>query len=103
MNSLFVETKGNDSYVSWWPSAKVWADSPYNVGYWSADCESWYQQRLNEISHGTAIPLSGTIWRSHLKSKGSPGPIKRFAINMESLCNAFLRSGVSLVDEDSVL
>jgi hypothetical protein len=42
-----------------------------NVGYWSADCEDWYQRRLAEIKAGTATLYSASEWRGRLKLKAT--------------------------------
>ena len=39
---------------SWWPKQSVWELSGLNVGYWSPDCEIWFQAHLATIHQGTA-------------------------------------------------
>ncbi|KAF8868722.1 hypothetical protein BD779DRAFT_1396287, partial [Infundibulicybe gibba] len=47
---------------SWWPKTHTWEKSGYNVGYWSIDCENFYQRRLEEIKSGQG-PATATEWR----------------------------------------
>ena len=39
---------------SWWPKQSVWELCGLNVGYWSSDCEIWFQSHLATIRQGTA-------------------------------------------------
>jgi hypothetical protein len=49
----------------------IWRTSGYNVGYWSADCEKWYQDRLTEIRNGKAKLYTASKWRVALRLKSS--------------------------------
>ncbi|KAK0215391.1 hypothetical protein IW262DRAFT_1277835, partial [Armillaria fumosa] len=45
---------GNDQQwmmLSWFLKPAAWATSGLNVGFWTSDCESWYQKRLQENEH----------------------------------------------------
>lgn len=55
--------------VSWWPRSDLWnaAFSAYNVGYWSASCEAWFQERLSQIRVGRAQPKSAVEWKAYLR------------------------------------
>ncbi|KAG1812799.1 uncharacterized protein BJ212DRAFT_1276213 [Suillus subaureus] len=43
---------GNVEIVSWWPRPQAWAASGLNVGFWSSQCESWFQSCLDNIRRG---------------------------------------------------
>jgi hypothetical protein len=58
-----------DGHISWWPKFNTWKQSGYNVGYWSKDCETWYQNRLQKIREGTAELHNASTWRGKLKEK----------------------------------
>lgn len=53
--------------ISWWPKHNVWLNSGLYVGYWSPDCEEWYQRRLQSIVDGNAQPWTAGQWRAALK------------------------------------
>lgn len=40
-----------------------------NVGYWTPDCEAWYQARLHKIRQGTAKLHTATEWKNKLKHR----------------------------------
>ncbi|GJJ15406.1 hypothetical protein Clacol_009682 [Clathrus columnatus] len=40
--------------VSWWPKQNVWARKGLSTGYWTAQCEEWYQFGLKTILEGKA-------------------------------------------------
>jgi hypothetical protein len=40
--------------LSWWPKPSAWENLGFNVGYWSRDCETWYQKYLAAIRSSTA-------------------------------------------------
>ncbi|KAK0185699.1 hypothetical protein F5146DRAFT_937387, partial [Armillaria mellea] len=47
---------GNESqhlFLSWFPKPAAWELSGLNIGFWSSDCESWYQSCLAEINSPT--------------------------------------------------
>lgn len=53
--------------VSWWPKPAAWNRSGLNIGYWSSDCEEWYQNRLSEIRSQKADPRSHAKWKHALR------------------------------------
>jgi hypothetical protein len=59
--------KNQTSDFSWWPKHSTWMSSTMNVGYWTADCEKWFQARLTEIRNGTATLKTASEWRTALK------------------------------------
>ncbi|TFK69382.1 hypothetical protein BDN72DRAFT_767990 [Pluteus cervinus] len=34
---------------SWWPKHVAWEKAGLNMGYWTPDCEAWFQIRCNSI------------------------------------------------------
>jgi hypothetical protein len=51
--------------MSWFPKHNVWAQSGYNVGQWTQECEDWFEKRMTEIQEG-GQPLDSHTWRSKL-------------------------------------
>lgn len=51
----------------WWPKPNAWGNGGLNIGYWSADCESWYQRRLETIRAAKVQLRSGAEWRQALR------------------------------------
>ncbi|HEV7738261.1 MAG TPA: hypothetical protein VGO47_12930 [Chlamydiales bacterium] len=62
---------GTGTNLSWWPKQGAWASSGLNVGYWSADCEEWFRNRLASIKDGTAQLRSATEWKKGLRFRGT--------------------------------
>ncbi|KIJ39403.1 hypothetical protein M422DRAFT_148352, partial [Sphaerobolus stellatus SS14] len=48
---------------SWWPKQNIWEGGGLNIGYWSNDCEVWYQNRLADIKAGKAKLKTAAEWR----------------------------------------
>lgn len=59
----------------WWPKPSAWESSGLNVGYWSPDCENWYQRRLQTIRDGNATLRSGTQWKDAMKMQKKTRPL----------------------------
>ncbi|KAG2109495.1 hypothetical protein BD769DRAFT_1365361 [Suillus cothurnatus] len=38
--------------LSWWPRPQAWAGSGLDMGFWSSQCEDWFQKRLENIHQG---------------------------------------------------
>ncbi|KAJ7778000.1 hypothetical protein DFH07DRAFT_689013, partial [Mycena maculata] len=51
------------SRISWWPLPHAFRSSGLNTGWWSPDCEVWFQQRQAAIKRGTAKLLTQTEWK----------------------------------------
>jgi hypothetical protein len=88
-NLLLGHTAGQDTEVSWWPKTNTWSNSGYNVGYWSADCENWYQERLTEIRQGKAELHMASKWRQILKLKNSH--TTQFVIGINTMADMLLQ------------
>ncbi|TFK58176.1 hypothetical protein BDN72DRAFT_751479, partial [Pluteus cervinus] len=48
---------------SWWPKHAAWEKAGLNMGYWTPDCEVWFQIRCNSIRDGTAMLRTAEQWR----------------------------------------
>lgn len=73
--------------MSWWPPVDLWA-SLVRQSFWHSRSESLYESRLDELSKGTALPLTNTQWRSRIKSASV---VRRATTNNTALCSAFLK------------
>ncbi|KAF8215124.1 hypothetical protein K438DRAFT_1561811 [Mycena galopus ATCC 62051] len=52
--------------VSWWPKPTAFNTSGLNIGWWSPDCERWFQHRLTVIKNG-APPRKQADWKHIIK------------------------------------
>jgi len=60
-----TQSTGNQfSHLSWWPRQSPWLKSGLNWGFWTANDETWFQKRLQDIRAGKASALSSTEWNS---------------------------------------
>ena len=57
----------NIAQVSLWPTHNVFVNSGLWPGYWSSDCEKWFQGRHQEIISGKAEMYSAATWRQKLR------------------------------------
>jgi hypothetical protein len=74
LNSVYALIKfsafpDQTSLLSWFPPEHHFLHSGMNVGFWSNDCESWYQMRLGQIRSGTRQLLSAIKWKTWSSSK----------------------------------
>ena len=53
--------------MSWWPKQSIFLKSGLWPGYWSPQCEEWFQGRLCQIQEHTAQLKKSTKWPSALK------------------------------------
>lgn len=59
-----VENDGQQKkLISWWPKPSAFASSGLNIGWWSADCERWFQKRRSEIISGNAQLYTLREWK----------------------------------------
>ncbi|KAG1744796.1 hypothetical protein EDB19DRAFT_1632566 [Suillus lakei] len=89
---------GTMDKVSWWPRPQAWAASGLNVGFWSMQCEEWFQKRLNNIQEGVSRvrntcvnddngPMTTTQWRRSLKFNVGTNKMMK---NIDAACSQFL-------------
>lgn len=45
----------------------MWEGSGLNVGYWSEDCEKWYQNHIKKCIAGTAMLRNPAEWRHAMR------------------------------------
>lgn len=55
------------SHMSWWPKQSLFLKSGLWPGYWSPQCEEWFQGRLNQILGHTARLRKSSSWPNSLK------------------------------------
>ncbi len=53
--------------MSWFPKPTAWKGSGLDVGFWSADDESWYLHRVAKYLGGDFKCENQTEWRKSLK------------------------------------
>ena len=68
--------------------------SGLNVGYWSPDCEAWFQSRAKEITERTASVKNAGQWAAAMKFE-KPRTL-RFVSNQEIIARSFLLAPESL-------
>ncbi|KAJ7689236.1 hypothetical protein B0H14DRAFT_2249385, partial [Mycena olivaceomarginata] len=49
--------------VSWWPKPAAFFHSGLNIGWWSPDCERWFQKRRLEIENDRAELYTQNEWK----------------------------------------
>ncbi|KAJ6484901.1 hypothetical protein C8R45DRAFT_931335 [Mycena sanguinolenta] len=62
-----IDDEKQTTRVSWWPKPHAFELSGLNTGWWSPDCERWFQQRLAVIKSGTAHLHKQADWKRFLK------------------------------------
>ncbi|KAJ7788705.1 hypothetical protein B0H14DRAFT_2398127, partial [Mycena olivaceomarginata] len=78
--------------VSWWPRPNAFSHSGMNTGWWSPDCERWYQQRLALIRANRATLNTQTDWKRFIELfKAS----REVALNNEKIAAQFLDSRIT--------
>lgn len=85
--------KAQAKELSWWPKASTWENSGLDVGYWSEDCEDFYQRRLEEIRKGEAVLLPAKKWRDRIKFKAHQ--TAQFRERVDQLSDTLLQGGHS--------
>jgi hypothetical protein len=66
---LETEHSKQTSESSWWPKHSAWIKSGLYVGYWTPQCEAWFQERLQMIreQHPDGRPLRATAWNKKIR------------------------------------
>src|SRR5215471_869346 len=67
----------------WWPPHSTWIKGSLHVGYWTQQCERWYQDRLVAIKSREAQPLTRNEWKVCLRRSHHTCPFVE-AIEMAS-------------------
>ncbi|KIJ43329.1 hypothetical protein M422DRAFT_170099, partial [Sphaerobolus stellatus SS14] len=77
------------SRISWWPLPHAWNKSGLDVGYWSAECETWYNTRLKRIAEGGVLLRTTAQWKKTLvRNRNMP----KFMKNYREVCELALDS-----------
>ncbi|KAF7307603.1 hypothetical protein MIND_00555500 [Mycena indigotica] len=76
-------------YASFWPTLAAFQSSGLSVGWWSPNCERWFQKRLMELQGGTGNLLSTPEWRSKIRFNAQG---RRTAANNSTMARKFLES-----------
>ncbi|KAG6819796.1 hypothetical protein H0H93_008550 [Arthromyces matolae] len=53
--------------LSWWPKPSIWSTAGINLGFWSEDCERWFQGQLSKLENGEYSLKNPAAWRNGLK------------------------------------
>jgi hypothetical protein len=53
--------------VSWFPPPNIWNLSGFNVGHWTEECETWFQDHVSKIRSDRFQPLSSKAWRADIR------------------------------------
>ncbi|KAJ7664375.1 hypothetical protein DFH06DRAFT_986073 [Mycena polygramma] len=77
------------SQISWWPKPTAFSSSGLNTGWWSPDCDHWFEERLSKIKSGTAKLHTQTEWKRYIRFYKKSHDI---AIANERISNEFLRN-----------
>ncbi|CAK5284660.1 unnamed protein product [Mycena citricolor] len=73
--------------VSWWPQPGTFFTSGLNVGWWTPDCEQWFQSVLKQMRENKAVVLNNGDWKARIRGYSAAG---RMAKNLEAVHKEFL-------------
>ncbi|KAK7006430.1 hypothetical protein R3P38DRAFT_2555847 [Favolaschia claudopus] len=76
--------------VSWWPQAGAFFNSELNVGWWTQDCENWFQEILGQFRKNTAQLLNNARWAKRIRGYNAA---LRASKNLDAICADFLDTG----------
>ncbi|KAK0477943.1 hypothetical protein IW261DRAFT_1565740 [Armillaria novae-zelandiae] len=77
-------------HLSWFPKDASWRGSRLDVGFWSANCEYWYQRRVERYLGGDFKCETQTEWKRSLKLwRDAP----KVSGHLEHLSRSFLEHG----------
>lgn len=65
-----TDTKNQTQDASWWPKTNSWRGSGLDAGYWTTQCEEWYQTRRAGIMANdakTGALMTPSVWRNKMK------------------------------------
>ncbi|KAL0062227.1 hypothetical protein AAF712_010909 [Marasmius tenuissimus] len=77
------------SHRSWFPRPGAFNSSNLNVGFWSKDCEKWYQHRVRNSRSQRADALGGRRWRGAVQFNSL---VPKIVKENRSLARTFLES-----------
>ncbi|KAK7034137.1 hypothetical protein R3P38DRAFT_2519257 [Favolaschia claudopus] len=92
MNQLnHIDPSGHqEERVSWWPQAGAFFNSELNVGWWTQDCENWFQEILGQFRKNTAQLLNNARWAKRIRGYNAA---LRASKNLDAICADFLDTG----------
>ncbi|KAK7038367.1 hypothetical protein R3P38DRAFT_3182459 [Favolaschia claudopus] len=92
MNQLnHIDPSGHqEKRVSWWPQAGAFFNSELNVGWWTQDCENWFQEILGQFRKNTAQLLNNARWAKRIRGYNAA---LRASKNLDAICADFLDTG----------
>ncbi|KAL0575103.1 hypothetical protein V5O48_006853 [Marasmius crinis-equi] len=76
------------SHMSWWPQPNQFDTGGLNIGFWTRDCEKWFQNRLREC-RSTPKLMNATKWRNAMNMKQSS---RRVPKKNETIAQEFLKN-----------
>jgi hypothetical protein len=60
------------SQKSWWPLQSTFLKSSLWIGYWTQQCEDWYQAHKRKLEQGLVQPMGITEWKQFLRRSHDP-------------------------------
>ncbi|CAK5282763.1 unnamed protein product [Mycena citricolor] len=89
MNQLDPNARNGhqEKRISWWPQAGAWYSSGLSVGWWTPDCESWFQGILDEMKTNKAAVINNTNWKQRIRGYSAAG---KLAKNLEAVHADFI-------------
>ncbi|KAJ7202402.1 hypothetical protein GGX14DRAFT_370557 [Mycena pura] len=82
-----MSTGHQEKRVSWWPQAGAFFSSGMNVGWWTPDCERWFQGILREMAENKAVVLNNTRWKDRIRGYSA---VLHLSKNLDAVCADFL-------------
>lgn len=58
-----------------------------SVGWWTLDCERWFQGILREMVENKAVVLNNTRWKARIRGYSA---VLRLSKNLDAVCADFL-------------
>ncbi|KAJ6450707.1 hypothetical protein C8R47DRAFT_998796 [Mycena vitilis] len=89
--SIKMSDGHQEKCVSWWPQAGAFFNSDLNVGWWSPDCESWFQSVLREFANDKAVVLNNARWAKRIRGYNAA---LRATKNLDTVCADFLNTAI---------
>ena len=62
-----INHKRQTTDVAWWPKPATWDKCGLSLGFWTMDCELWFQKRWKVCQEGQGQLKTTKQWKSDLK------------------------------------
>ncbi|KNZ79315.1 hypothetical protein J132_10736 [Termitomyces sp. J132] len=95
-------SRDQTSDSSWFPKASVWDGTGANHGFWTADNEAWYEERMQEVTQGHAVPKVSTTWRRELNQM-RPAVVMGIEKFFDNVCDELLSGGSTYWDSTRII